>query len=603
MLKIADISQSQPRVLAQGSARKEYADRLFRRWPIVVLGLLPILGGLLAYRAIPGKYESELLLLFRPARTQLAEGLELLNGADVYRAVAPDAEAADRLRRAVRILPAWDANMVRLRYAAESADDAAATLNAIGQALIDREAALAPKPAAEPDPEAARQALARFRRDNGVIALDNQKDLLLRKIEAADSAMRAAEAEEAGSVRRAADLERAMAGVEPRISTSQRRIPNQYSAERLSTLLAELQNRRTELLAKYLDGDRNVKQVEQQIADTRKALGDAAAGEAREETTDLNPLRQTLNADLLRARAQSGATRARAEAINRQIAGYRSGLARLESLTSEHDELARGASAVPHPPAEVTVVIAESAKAPAGRNPRPVGWATLAAGAAALAWIALAAVARPSAVNTPAALDQVAPPGALATIARIGRSGEAKGFLSPLIDEMTAATDGDDGRIYAFTAAADGEGVSTAVRLIARRMAGFGNVLVLEGGGEAAAMAGDTNIRELEPGVFAISLASYVPHGSPGDAAERLRRLRSRFRYTLIDGGAVAEPRGVRSLAQFVDATVLVVSAGRLPARSITAAARALERLPARFAGCVLNRRTYPAPGFIYNRL
>ena len=213
---------------------------------------------------------------------------------------------------------------------------------------------------------------------------------------------------------------------------------------------------------------------------------------------------------------------------------------------------------------------------------------------------------------TPAALDAIVDAGTIATIPRLRHSETktakvtSRGFYAPLIDALTADASEDRGRVFAFSAASHGEGASLAVRSVARQLAAFGNVLVLEDGGDAPAepsMSGDTRIRQIEPNVFAISLESYIPFGTPGDAAERIRSLRSKFRFTLIDGGTVTSARGIRSLAPYIDGTVLVVSAGRLSKRAVAAAARMLESMPAKFAGCLLNRRTYPAPDFVYQKL
>ena len=59
-------------------------------------------------------------------------------------------------------------------------------------------------------------------------------------------------------------------------------------------MIAELQNKRTELLTKFNADDRLVKEVDEQIANTQAALTNATVIVATEEATDINPTWQKL---------------------------------------------------------------------------------------------------------------------------------------------------------------------------------------------------------------------------------------------------------------------------------------------------------------------
>ena len=91
--------------------------------------------------------------------------------------------------------------------------------------------------------------------------------------------------------------------------TQSKQLPNQYSAERLNTMMVELQNKRTQLLTKFRPDDRLVKEVDEQIRTTREALAQGRIRRPRSKKRPiLNPLRQTLETELSRARLdQSGA--------------------------------------------------------------------------------------------------------------------------------------------------------------------------------------------------------------------------------------------------------------------------------------------------------
>ena len=85
-----------------------------------------------------------------------------------------------------------------------------------------------------------------------------------------------------------------MASVPKRVPTQRRNVPNQYSVERLHTLLVELNNKRTEALTKFRADDRLVVELDQQITDTTAAMERAQGISANEESTDVNPAWQAL---------------------------------------------------------------------------------------------------------------------------------------------------------------------------------------------------------------------------------------------------------------------------------------------------------------------
>src|SRR5205814_7984289 len=110
---------------------------------------------------------------------------------------------------------------------------------------------------------------------------------------------------------RIARVEQQLASVPRRITTQSKQLPNQYSSERLNTMMVELQNRRTQLLTKFRPDDRLVREVDEQIRTTRDALAKAESQTSTEQATDLNPLRQTLETEYSRARLEQTGAQAR----------------------------------------------------------------------------------------------------------------------------------------------------------------------------------------------------------------------------------------------------------------------------------------------------
>jgi uncharacterized protein involved in exopolysaccharide biosynthesis len=173
------------------------------------------------------------------------------------------------------------------------------------------------------------------------VHLGQQKDLNLRKLVDLEAALKETEAAYREADQRIRTLRQESGSLKPRIRTQARTLPNQYSVEHLNTLLAELQNRRTELLTKFRPEDRMIQQVDQQILDTRAAMERASKLTATEEATDVNPLRQSLESELAKTQANSNGLRARAATIAKQIEEYRSSLGALESSTADDDQLLR----------------------------------------------------------------------------------------------------------------------------------------------------------------------------------------------------------------------------------------------------------------------
>jgi uncharacterized protein involved in exopolysaccharide biosynthesis len=125
------------------------------------------------------------------------------------------------------------------------------------------------------------------------------------------------------------------------VVTQSRALPNQYSAERLNTLIVELQNRRTQLLTKFRSDDRLVREIDQQLKNTKTALDKASKETATEQSTDLNPLRQALETELARGRVDQAGATGRREMLAGQVKQYEAQLSRLEGITAEYDDLNR----------------------------------------------------------------------------------------------------------------------------------------------------------------------------------------------------------------------------------------------------------------------
>jgi uncharacterized protein involved in exopolysaccharide biosynthesis len=367
---------------------------LFRRKGMIAFVFCGILGLAAAITVLlPKKYESSMKLLVKSQRadlvvspdakdssyvknevteSQINSEIELLGSYDLLarvvershldRAGHSGAKAAKdekefektvrALKRELKISPVRKSNFIEVTYAADSPRQAAAVLRELSSAYLDmhlrvhRSAGTQEffrKQAGRYETELhdVEQRLNEFCQRNGLSSVSEQKDLIVRKMLDSETQLKEAGTSLAETSRRVSELRKQLDQQAPRLVTQSRTIPNQYSIERLNTMLAELENRRTEALVKFRPEDRMVTELNQQIDNTRAALDRARKANSTEQVTDLNPLRTAIEGDLAREERSEAGLRVRYEQLGRVVAGYHARLTQLEGSTLEYDNLKR----------------------------------------------------------------------------------------------------------------------------------------------------------------------------------------------------------------------------------------------------------------------
>ena len=367
----------------------DIADAIFRRKAFLLIstGLL-LVAVAAAWQLADRSYEAQMVLLVRNNRaevvvspgqtsgsmpqTTLSEGqiateVQLLTGRSSLRQVVqrcnlqgsgPEGSSADvvdqavqTLERELKVTPMVKANMIVIRYANRDPGKAAMVLRELLATYTDQHIRVHKGGGTDffelqSGDQATRLRnaqgrLAAFQRDAKIVLLNEQKDLNLRRLMDLEAAGRESQLALREGRERIKSLQEMVRALTPRITTQVRNIPNQYLVERLNTMLAEMENKRIDLLVKFRSDDRSVKLVEQQIADTRATLERAAKLSSTERATDVNPLRQSLDADLARARTNQQGIQARMAALAGQIAEYKREIANLERATAKYNDLVR----------------------------------------------------------------------------------------------------------------------------------------------------------------------------------------------------------------------------------------------------------------------
>jgi uncharacterized protein involved in exopolysaccharide biosynthesis len=129
--------------------------------------------------------------------------------------------------------------------------------------------------------------------------------------------------------------------LQQRVLTQERTSPQQSLIGRLNEMLAELRNRRTELETKFRSDDRLVVEVRKEIAETSAALERALAQDSTEKETDINPVRQNAEKELVSAEAVLSGLQARRGRLGGIVNEYRQRMFNLADATVKHDALAR----------------------------------------------------------------------------------------------------------------------------------------------------------------------------------------------------------------------------------------------------------------------
>src|SRR5205809_2086165 len=382
--------------VGQSISLREGAGALFRRKSLVLSTVVAVIVGTAVLTfLLPDKYESHMKILVKNQRVDVAitpeqttaaavaenevsenqinSEIELLTSKDLLTQVVKDCglakleggwfsraateairveKAVDRLTKDLTVAPVRKANIISITYASNSSERSATVLKKLGDLYLEKHLKLHHPEGAtnffkdkadeyEAQLKEAESRFADFQQSNNLVVLAQQKELTLQKTAEAKAKLLESEAAINEAANRARRVEQQLAAIPKRIVTQSRALPNQYSAERLNTMLVELQNHRTQLLTKFRPEDRLVREVDEQIRTTRNALSRAEQKTSVEEATDLNPLRQTLETELSRARLDQAGAKARRDTLAGQLGQYDDSLKKLEGDTAKHDDLER----------------------------------------------------------------------------------------------------------------------------------------------------------------------------------------------------------------------------------------------------------------------
>jgi hypothetical protein len=185
-------------------------------------------------------------------------------------------------------------------------------------------------------------------------------------------------------------------------------------------------------------------------------------------------------------------------------------------------------------------------------------------------------------------------------------------YYLQLIQKLSAVRASLSGTgVFAFTAANKGDGVSSVVKALARELASASGervlrapATILEDSPCTLALSGVESATSEHGAVYAVEQSG--PE-SKNRAARRLAgnldETRRHFGWVLIDCPSLRESELALALAPHTDGVLLVVAADQTKRPEIARAQKSIELSSGALLGCILNKRTYPVPDFLYHRL
>jgi uncharacterized protein involved in exopolysaccharide biosynthesis len=185
----------------------------------------------------------------------------------------------------------------------------------------------------------AQQQLASYQQQQQIVSLPDTEQTIDHQVTDAQNELRSTDAQISEVSDRLAMQTHQLRSIPTRQNTQERTIPNDYSVERLNTLLAELQNKRTSLLTKFTPQDRLMQEIDEQIANTKTALKNAQQMTSQEHSSDVNPVWEQVTTSIVQNQAERQALKARRNELATQVKQLQNNLSNVEGSTVAYTTL------------------------------------------------------------------------------------------------------------------------------------------------------------------------------------------------------------------------------------------------------------------------
>lgn len=298
------------------------------------------------------------------SEVELLQSNDLMEGLVRYRATAllhvpPPKPGTLAMARAladvehhIEVTPLRKTNLIEVSYTDKNPQFAQACLKWLSTAFLDKQAQLRRPPGTyqffDTQERKSAQALAAaeanliaFENANSVVSLTQEKTQLVDDLNKVNQQIGTIRADVQQDQMQVSGFQHELGTVTGRITTEVHNAPNELSDQQLNTLLIDLENRRTELLTRYVPTDRLVLEVDKQIAQTRVAIRNADKQRVVESVSNNNPIRTSLEGNLRQTKVLLGGEQARLNALQQQADNFNHRLTELQAISVQDDTLER----------------------------------------------------------------------------------------------------------------------------------------------------------------------------------------------------------------------------------------------------------------------
>src|SRR6201996_4439142 len=373
---------------------RDVVTMLFRQRRVLLISfLLVLVGATLSGIWIP-KYESQMKILVRRQRNDmivtssanasqqlndqvseqdLNSEVELLNSKDLLRKVAVStgmmgktaglserdvevkiARAVQELAKDLKIEPLHKSNVISVSYQSRDPQMSARVLSALATAYMEKHLEVHRSTGEfkffdqqmrpyQQGLDQAQSKLTEFTNSTGVVSADLERDSALRESNDFDAAARQARSALLETQQRIAALQSQLQTLKPRVVTVVRTVDNSQLSDNLKSTLLNLELKRTDLLRKFAPTYPLVQDIDQQIADTKKAIRYEEAKTIREEPSDRDTSYSWAKDELPRAQAEPSGLSLGAATAAATAAQYHESAKRLDQNGLVQQDLVRAA--------------------------------------------------------------------------------------------------------------------------------------------------------------------------------------------------------------------------------------------------------------------
>jgi uncharacterized protein involved in exopolysaccharide biosynthesis len=262
------------------------------------------------------------------------------------------ARAVRELQGSLEVTPILKSDLIDIKYESATPQVAEHVLNTLARLYLEKHLEVHRTPGQY---NFFQQEAERYRQDlesaeaklagSNLVGSQLLRDMTLQKLAEFNATLEQMRAAIRETQQRISILELQQSTVPSRLTTQVSRSDNPQVLQQLKSTLLDLELKRAQLLTKYQPTYLPVREVEQEIADTRAMLSAEQSAPLRGEVTDQNPTHAWIRSELAKARADLEGLQARAVATERTVATYNTNTGRLQQNSIVEQDLMRAAKA------------------------------------------------------------------------------------------------------------------------------------------------------------------------------------------------------------------------------------------------------------------